>query len=151
MQFKNILVGLGFSAVSVSPRPLPVTESDSVNVRQPIQSLSPVSLGLQPLPAPRTLGTSDVEASLTLVGSQGAIDTDFIVPVPGMRLVNRLLSTGSVNTIRPSNNNNNVRCIAVDGSLIVTVGTPFGADTGDVDFGENGGGQLQFVGAIFCL
>jgi len=149
MQLKTILVGLGVSAVSASPRPLTVADSHPVNTRQPIPPLSPVSLGLQPLPTPRTLAAS-AEASLTLVGSQGAIEADFTVPVPGMRLVNRLLSTGSVNAIRPSNNNN-VRCMAVDGGLTFPVGVPFSANTGDVDFGENGGGQLQFVGAIFCL
>jgi len=139
MQFKNILLVLGASAVSASPRP-----------GQHAQTSSLASLGLQPLPARGVRGASAVEASLTLVGSQGAIETDFIVPVPGMRLVNRFLIAGSVNAIRPTNDNN-VRCIAVDGGFSLPVGTPFGADTGDVEFGENRGGQLQFVGAIFCL
>ena len=101
------------------------------------------------MPVSRNLGTSAVKASLTLVDRQSAIETDFILPVPGMRLVNRLLSTGSVSGIRPPKNDN-IRYVVVEGSLTLLVGAPFSADTCNVDFGENGDGQPQFIGAIFC-
>jgi len=37
-------------------------------------------------------------------------------------------------------NDNNVRCIAVDGGIAFLIGASLGANTGDINFGENGGG-----------
>jgi len=145
MHFTNIFITFGLIVTLVTSLSLSVwQDSPAVSARQIIQSSFPGSLGLPPLPPPPVpsplpvLGASAVKASLTLIGSQGVVDINFTVPVPGIRLVNRFLISGSVNLILPVNNNN-IRCIAVDGGLTSPVGAPFGANTGNVKFSENGG------------